>query len=132
MRQKNLGTLLAAWLGVAMRLRHVSLTLVGEGAPGDRTEAELRESLERNHALAESVTITGWVRDVTPHLEGADVYAFPSHHEGMSNSLLEAVHWDELSSPPTSPPTVRCSGTTIPFASRRTTSRPASVSCWRA
>jgi glycosyltransferase involved in cell wall biosynthesis len=40
--------------------------------------------------LRQSVSFTGWVDDVAPFLREADVYAFPSRTEGMSNALLEA------------------------------------------
>jgi len=88
--QKNVTTLVGAWLGVIAEQPDARLTLVGAGMPGDPTEAELRASIASSPGLKRSVSITGWRADVRPELEKADVYVFPSWFEGMSNALLEA------------------------------------------
>ena len=62
------------------------LLIVGDGP--------LREPLERRTTelgLEESVTFTGAVRDVRAALAAMDVFVLPSHAEGMSNALLEAM-----------------------------------------
>jgi glycosyltransferase involved in cell wall biosynthesis len=62
------------------------LLIVGDGP--------LRPSLERQAAslgVAESVRFTGGVADVRIPLAAMDVFVLPSHAEGMSNALLEAM-----------------------------------------
>jgi len=54
----------------------------------------LREELERQAAalgLTESVHFTGEIADVRVPLAAMDVFVLPSHAEGMSNALLEAM-----------------------------------------
>lgn len=89
-RGKNLDILLRVWRRVARVLLRARLLLVGCGATGDPTEHRLAAMISSDQLLAETVTLTGWVSDVSPYLRTADVFVFPSEAEGMSNSLLEA------------------------------------------
>ncbi len=89
-RGKNLDVLVDLWPMVMSRVGGARLILVGAGVPGDPVEEELRRKVQSNSRLNGSVTLTGWVPDVTPYLEHADVFVFPSDSEGMSNALLEA------------------------------------------
>ena len=60
--------------------------LVGDGP--------LREALERRTeevGLGHVVRFTGNLSDVRPALAAMDVFVLPSHEEGMSNALLEAM-----------------------------------------
>jgi glycosyltransferase involved in cell wall biosynthesis len=62
------------------------LLIVGDGP--------LRAKLEREAValgVAESVRFTGGVADVRVPLAAMDVFVLPSHAEGMSNALLEAM-----------------------------------------
>src|SRR5205823_7010869 len=74
-------TLVARANGVAPQL-----LVVGDGP--------LRETLVRQAGslgLAESVRFTGALADVRVPLAAMDVFVLPSHAEGMSNALLEAM-----------------------------------------
>ena len=92
-REKDLGLLLEAWEEVVRRLPRAQLALVGSGGPFRSVEAELRRTVAGRPPLRRSVSFTGWVDDVAPHLRAADVFVFPSRSEGMSNSLLDACSW---------------------------------------
>lgn len=66
----------------------VRLVLAGEGS---RRERCLRWAQERQ--LEASVAIPGWVSGEarTRLLAGADIFVLPSHFEGLSNAMLEAM-----------------------------------------
>lgn len=83
---KGLKELLAAWQVVTARCPHLRLWLVGEGP----LEDELQRGIEEMH-LRGKVVLTGSFDDVGDVLRAADVFVFPSHREGMSLALLEAM-----------------------------------------
>ena len=58
---------------------------------GDGTEREPLLADARALGVTRQVQIAGWTRDVLPFLWAADVFALPSHTEGMPNALLEAM-----------------------------------------
>jgi glycosyltransferase involved in cell wall biosynthesis len=64
----------------------VQLVVVGDGP-----EREALEQLSRSLAIDEIVDFIGIVDDVAPYLRDADVFVLPSHAEGLSNALLEAM-----------------------------------------
>jgi glycosyltransferase involved in cell wall biosynthesis len=75
------GTMLAGGNG-----RRPQIVIVGDGP--------LREKLQAQaHSLgvAHSVRFVGTVADVRPSLAAMDVFVLPSHAEGMSNALMEAM-----------------------------------------
>lgn len=94
--EKDLGLLLEAWRKMCELLPGAKLTLVGSGGPYRSVEAELRRTVAADPTLRASVSFTGWVEDVGPHLRAADVFVFPSRSEGMSNSLLDACAWRRI------------------------------------
>ncbi len=57
---------------------------------GYRQDHPPEEQLERPLAR-DSILIRDWASDVRPYLQAADVFVLPSHSEGMSNVLLEAM-----------------------------------------
>jgi glycosyltransferase involved in cell wall biosynthesis len=93
---KNLDTLLTVWPAVVARIPSAQLTLVGNGAPGDGHESRVKRMIAGDTRLVQSVTTTGWVPDVAPYLERADVFVLPSSSEGMSNALLEACAFGRI------------------------------------
>jgi glycosyltransferase involved in cell wall biosynthesis len=94
--EKDLPRLLDAWARVAADRSDAVLTLVGEGGNYRSVEERLRARVAEDDVLARTVRFTGWVPDVGPFLREADVYVFPSLHEGMSNALLEACAWERV------------------------------------
>ena len=76
-REKNLDDLFEAFKG----LENVVLLFVGDGL----------KSLKRKFSSEEGVVITGFVDNVVPYLQAADIYVMPSHTETSSLSTLEAM-----------------------------------------
>jgi starch synthase len=90
-RNKGLDVLLDAWRTVCSTRRAADIMLVLVGA-GDGA-AELDEEIRR-----QGITHVRWIRDyvlnrgtICRHLNAADVYVFPSRHEGFPVALLEAM-----------------------------------------
>lgn len=86
-QQKGLATLLDA---VDLLNRRspglVRATLIGEGPARASLEAHVRR-----RGLEGCVELTGERDDVRADLRAADVFVLPSHAEGLSNALLEAM-----------------------------------------
>jgi glycosyltransferase involved in cell wall biosynthesis len=83
---KGLVELVEAWRGVIERAPSARLWLVGEGSEADR----LRSHIEAR-GLAGAVVLAGAFDDVGDFLAAADLFVLPSHEEGMSMALLEAM-----------------------------------------
>jgi glycosyltransferase involved in cell wall biosynthesis len=86
--RKGYEVLLAAMQVLAARTNGTcpQVLLVGDGP--------LREALERRTdeiGLGQVVRFAGNLSDVRPALAAMDVFVLPSHEEGMSNALLEAM-----------------------------------------
>ena len=85
--QKRLDILLAAWSKVVHAEKaHAILELWGSGL----MEAMLRRRCNEL-GLAGSVIFRGHVEDVCSQLSWMDVFVLPSHAEGNSNAVLEAM-----------------------------------------
>jgi glycosyltransferase involved in cell wall biosynthesis len=85
-RLKGHGYLLEAARQLLQVEPHVGIAIVGDGA--------LRQELEAQAArlsIAERVHFTGFRRDVPALIRGFDIFVFSSTHEGMPNSVLEAM-----------------------------------------
>ena len=83
---KNIDGLLRAAKIVCDRVPHVRFEVAGDG--------EARPTLEALHAelgLGDRFILRGSVADIPAFLGGVDAVALPSHSEGMSNALLEAM-----------------------------------------
>jgi glycosyltransferase involved in cell wall biosynthesis len=82
--RKNISLLFQALS--TLKHKKILLLIAGEGP--------LLHALKRNvHELnlEETVTFLGWQESLWLHLERADLVVHPSLHEGMSNSILEAL-----------------------------------------
>lgn len=84
--KKGLLTAIDAWPAVLQRFPDAKLLLVGEGPQ----EAQLRERIT-SLGLQDRVFLPGVFDDVSDLLDAADLFLLPSHEEGMSLSLLEAM-----------------------------------------
>jgi glycosyltransferase involved in cell wall biosynthesis len=86
--RKGVGDLIAALPAIKARLGGVKLTLIGEGNLEEDLKRQARELL-----VEQDIDWLGYVEhDRLPDLyQEADIFVLPSHYEGMSNSLLEAM-----------------------------------------
>ncbi|MFI4874879.1 MAG: glycosyltransferase family 4 protein [Blastopirellula sp. JB062] len=84
--KKGLLTALNAWAELVRHFPNAKLVCVGEGPH----EPQLRERIARL-GLQERVFLPGVFDDVSDLLQAADFFVLPSHEEGMSLSLLEAM-----------------------------------------
>jgi L-malate glycosyltransferase len=75
------GTMLAGGNG-----RRPQIVIVGDGPLREKLQAQAQ-----NLCVADSVHFAGTVADVRPSLAAMDVFVLPSHAEGMSNALMEAM-----------------------------------------
>lgn len=64
----------------------IRLYLVGEGG----NEAALQRRVKRR-GIDDRVVFTGWVDDPLRYMRAFDLFVLPSLHEGLGNSLLEAL-----------------------------------------
>ena len=102
MPRKGVDLLLRAWNEVSERDAEALLLVVGSNGPRDSHQsgalsAELRgymttlDTLRQNLKHPASVRFVGEVSDPVPYFQAADVFAFPSHREGLPNAMLEAM-----------------------------------------
>ena len=78
--------LISAFVRLAAEMPDISLLIVGDG--------ELRSKLEKqaqNTNLGDRIFFTGCRSDIADLLSIMDVFAHPSHWEGMPNALMEAM-----------------------------------------
>ncbi len=88
---KGLPTLLRAWPDVLRAVPDARLLLLGEGGLDiHNCEQQLREQVKRE-GLGDSVTFVGAVSDVSPWLQVADVFVFPTENDAFPSSLVEAM-----------------------------------------
>jgi len=85
--EKNPLGLLDAWSAVDPEIRAGTLLgVVGDGPESDRVAIRAREP-----RLAKSVHVAGKQTDVTTWYRAADLFVIPSHREGLSNAMIEAL-----------------------------------------
>jgi glycosyltransferase involved in cell wall biosynthesis len=84
--EKGLADLIAAWKRVVAREPSARLALVGQGPMLVSLERQVRAK-----GLFSHVRFCGPTDDPEPFLRAADLFVLPSHHEGMSNALMEAM-----------------------------------------
>lgn len=83
---KGLQYLIAAVDDLVETYPDVSLYLLGEGP----NEAALRE-YTAEMGVTDHVHFTGWVDEPLRYMQSFDLFVLPSLHEGLGNSLLEAL-----------------------------------------
>lgn len=79
--------LVEAFAGVRSRGHDAFLALIGEGEERPSLETRAREL-----GVADRVFLPGWRRDIATALKAVDVFALPSHNEGMGKALVEAMY----------------------------------------
>ncbi|MGH7572000.1 MAG: glycosyltransferase family 4 protein [Gemmatimonadota bacterium] len=88
---KGLPTLLRAWRDILPDHPGALLLLVGAGgADLHNCEEELKRYVEEN-GMQESVVFTGFVEEVDPWLQAADLFVFPTEEEAFGIALIEAM-----------------------------------------
>lgn len=84
--RKGQAELIQAMPAVLHRFPTARLLLAGEGHHRPQLQA-----LIEHLGLAQQVTLLGTVRDVPELLALADIFAFPSHFEGLGGAVVEAM-----------------------------------------
>ena len=84
--QKGLHDLLEAFAGLRKEIPRAHLLMVGQGPLQG-----VLQSQSANLQLQDCIHFTDWRADVANLMKAADIFALPSHWEGMPNVLLEAM-----------------------------------------
>lgn len=84
--EKNFEILIDAFAEIADRIPEYSLKIYGDGHLYNKLEQRIR-----TQSMMSRITLMGKVEKVVEHIGGADIYVLTSNHEGMPNSLIEAM-----------------------------------------
>ena len=84
--EKGLRDLVEAMPLILRQCPDVQLVMVGEGPQREELTRRCQEL-----SITDRVLMPGAVENVEPSLRGADLYVLPSHFEGLSVALLEAL-----------------------------------------
>ena len=85
-RAKGVLVLLEAFKQIAFRWPALRLRLIGQGDATDSSRERARQL-----GVEDRVVMSGFTDDTTGLLESFRIYAFPSFHEGLPYSILEAM-----------------------------------------
>ncbi len=85
-RDKGIEELVQASMELAHEGRDIRLLMIGAMESGDPVHPECARLISTN-AL---IHATGYIEDPRPYYRAMDLFAFPSHREGLANVLLEA------------------------------------------
>lgn len=86
LERKGCFELVTAWEDVQQSVPNARLVFVGDGQDRERLEAHAAAT-----GCADSVTFLGNRRDVPELLAAMDLFAFPSHFEGLPGAVIEAM-----------------------------------------
>jgi len=94
-RDKGVENLVNAWLALRQNGRRAYLLLIGSTSPDMyEVDPELVESIRsaiKEAAADQDVEFVGCTTEVAAYLRASDLFVLPSHREGLSNALLEAM-----------------------------------------
>lgn len=83
---KGFRDLIEAFVRIRKRKKKVELIILGEGP-----DRNYLEKMIENHGLHSEVVLKGSVENPVSDLMQADCFVFPSHYEGFSGALVEAM-----------------------------------------
>ena len=90
--RKGVDVVVSAVKALRERGVHAHLDIVGSTFPGYEWYAVELHELVQTHGLAEDVTFTGFVSDISPVLERTDILVVPSRaEESFGNVVIEAA-----------------------------------------
>lgn len=85
---KGVGELITAFGALAARYEHIHLVMIGGSSSSDQWQPPINDSTThtrlRYTGMIPSVDVVRW-------LNASDIFAFPSHREGLPNAVLEAA-----------------------------------------
>ncbi|HXS27017.1 MAG TPA: glycosyltransferase family 4 protein [Steroidobacteraceae bacterium] len=91
-RAKGVDLLVRMWPRISARHPDLHLLIAGEGRDShDDCEAEMREQLRSGLPGHERVRMLGPIDRVHLYLKASDLYILPSHFEGFSIAIIEAL-----------------------------------------
>lgn len=86
-RDKGLNELIAAFVQLYEKYRHVRLLLVG---PFEQNLDPIKQDVAELIRHHEAILFMGFQKDVRPFLAASDAFVFPSYREGFPNVVLQA------------------------------------------
>jgi glycosyltransferase involved in cell wall biosynthesis len=89
--RKNIDGILRIWQAVCRSHGTAHLLLLGPTPAASDPFYNQLTAFVRDNALSSRVTFAGFKQPVVPYLQASDAFLFPSHQEGMANSVLEAM-----------------------------------------
>jgi len=91
-RAKGIDLLVRMWPQISARHPELHLLIAGGGRDShDDCEAELRKYLSSSFPGRERITMLGSTDHVNLYLRASDLYILPSHFEGFSIAIIEAL-----------------------------------------
>ena len=84
--EKNFPLLIEAFYDFHKEFPDYTLTIYGEGTLGEQYKLKIKEL-----NLTESVSMPGFASNLPKEINRAAIYVSTSNHEGISNSMLEAL-----------------------------------------
>lgn len=84
---KNYEFLISLFPELLQKIPEAKLVIIGEGP-----ERKKYENLIARHSLGDKIILAGAIEDASRYLKAFDLFVLPSLYEGMSLTLIEALH----------------------------------------
>lgn len=88
--EKGCVEMLEAFNDATQKMKYIRLMYVGEGDLDSRLSQRIKDL-----KLENKVILAGYHNPVQPYIEALDILVCPSHTEGLSNVILEALAFDK-------------------------------------